>query len=664
MGKQLWYYDEEGYGTDDNLVKVGTTVADKTGKSPHFGDYLPYVKTGKANKDNVQYHEIKVNQRVPNLTTGCGTYGDPYSITKATELNAVAEYINTQNPSDGWEVTIAANQEMLCQRRSANEDARNEVTYVYKQAKKTWEKKTADGATDPNTTLADATMHTYLQSAYYSIEPVDDKGTKIDTLKLDAALFQGLGNLGNPFRGVIVGDLANEGQQATIAINNSTSFSKGLIPYSYGGVVKNLKVVYQSNVSGISYTGKDSNGVPGSFFGGVIGCILGGDNIIDGVSVSSQSGAAATVASANADPLITAAADSLTKAHLVPIGGYVGAVTGGGVIFRNSSGADGALKKWHKAGTSRYDNPYVGRVIDGYAFSELGQNQSLDNTDRNYKINNLDTGHTECVVTGVTQGRYRGDGSNNEAITTIVNDAQGLLVLSAIISSGAAGGSANTSTANDSYGTYAGSRAYSGGNMSTKNSTYQFGNQNYGKVRNASYAAVGKPTQVGDDFTKATKDDTLSPGSQWEGDALAEEDDGARVNSPYLVAKYATWQTGNICAAQVSGMDLQFVNTNDDIDYDMTPYGTGYTGLSGRYYSNACASDKGADRDRIVPLVATINGNGATIKVGDKNGTAYDIKEYTDDDYKLTGVGALFGTVTYTSTNVGGQYRHRSSCHG
>lgn len=654
VGKQLWYYDEEGYGTDDNLVKVGTTVADKTGKSPHFGDYLPYVKTGKANKDNVQYHEIKVNQRVPNLTTGCGTYGDPYSITKATELNAVAEYINTQNPSDGWEVTIAANQEMLCQRRSANEDARNEVTYVYKQAKKTWEKKTADGATDPNTTLADATMHTYLQSAYYSIEPVDDKGTKIDTLKLDAALFQGLGNLGNPFRGVIVGDLANEGQQATIAINNSTSFSKGLIPYSYGGVVKNLKVVYQSNVSGISYTGKDSNGVPGSFFGGVIGCILGGDNIIDGVSVSSQSGAAATVASANADPLITAAADSLTKSHLVPIGGYVGAVTGGGVIFRNSSRADGALKKWHKAGTSRYDNPYVGRVIDGYAFSELGQNQSLDNTDRNYKINNLDTGHTECVVTGVTQGRYRGDGSNNEAITTIVNDAQGLLVLSAIISSGAAGGSANTSTANDSYGTYAGSRAYSGGNMSTKNSTYQFGNQNYGKVRNASYAAVGKPTQVGDDFTKATKDDTLSPGSQWEGDALAEEDDGARVNSPYLVAKYATWQTGNICAAQVSGMDLQFVNTNDDIDYDMTPYGTGYTGLSGRYYSNACASDKGADRDRIVPLVATINGNGATIKVGDKNGTAYDIKEYTDDDYKLTGVGALFGTVTYTSTNVGG----------
>ena len=57
---------------------------------------------------------------------------------------------------------------------------------------------------------------------------------------------------------------------------------------------------------------------------------------------------------------------------------------------------------------------------------------------------------------------------------------------------------------------------------------------------------------------------------------------------------------------------------------------------------------------RIVALVATFNGNGATMKVGDKGGTAYDIKEYANDDYKLTGVGALFGTVTYTSTNVGG----------
>ena len=424
---------------------------------------------------------------------------------------------------------------------------------------------------------------------------------------------------------------------------------RGLIPYSYGSVVRNLNITYSDATASIVYAQKNSDGVPGAFFGGVIGCIMGGDNIIDGVSVNSDN---FVVAGAKGDK---------GGAHLVPVGGYVGAITGGGVIFRKSSNVSGALGSWHTQGDSRYDNPYVGRVIDGYAFSELTDGESLDNTDRNYKVNNLNTSDTRCIVTGDTQGRYRGDATKNTdnlAITTTVKDSQGLLVLSAIISSGAAGGSANTTTpASDEYGTYAGSRAYLGGNTSTTNTSYQFGNQSYGKVRNASYAAVGNPTEVGEDFEKATKDDRLSPGSQDAG--ALDQANGDQVNSPYLVSKYATWQTGNICAAQASGMDLQFVNSDNDIDndidYDMTAYGTGYTSLSGRYYSSACASNKGADRDRIVPLVATINGNGATIRVGSKaNQIVYDIKEYTDDDYKLTGVGALFGTVTCTSTNVSG----------
>lgn len=659
VGKQLWYYDEEGYGTDDNLVKVGSTVADRTGESPQFGGYLPYVEKGwvEDKENNVQYHEIKVNQRVPNLTTGCGTYGDPYAITKATEFNTVAEYVNTQNPSEGWEVTIAVDQKTLCQRRLVSEDTSNEVTYVYNQANKRWEKKPGDNATDSPATLDDATMHSYLQSAYYSIEPVDSEGRGTDTLVLDTTAFQGLGNQGNPFRGVIVGNLRGSSQsttQATIKINNSkdTSTLAGLIPYSYGSVVSNLNIEYSGKVVSIAHKKVDTSGVPGAFFGGVIGCIMGGDNIIDGVSVNASDGFS-----------VAGAAGDNGGAHLVPTGGYVGAITGGGVIFRNSSNVSGALNAWHDKGGSLYDNPYVGRVIDGYAFSEFAKGaQSLDNTDDNYKINNLNTDIVRCIVTDTSQGRYRDDATKNAenlAITTTVNNEQGLLVLSAIISSGAAGGSANK-TAPDkehatNYGTYAGSRAYLGGNTSN-NTKYQFGNQKYGKVRNANYKTVGQLSSADAeaDFALAKKDDRLSPGSQDPSTAALDRASGDNVNSPYLVAKYATWQTGNICAAQASGMDLQFVNTNDDIDYDMTPFGTGYTGLSGRYYSNACASTKGADCDRIVPLVATINGNDATIKVGDKGGTAYDIKEYTDDDYKLTGVGALFGTVMYTSTNVGG----------
>lgn len=648
-GKQLWYYDEDGYGTDGNLVAVGSTVADKTGKSPKFGDYLPYVKKGRANENDVQYHEIKVNQRVPNLATGCGTYGDPYAITKATEFNTIAEYINTQNPSDGWEVTIAGNQETLCRRRSSNNNTDNEVTYVYKLEKKTWEKKTGTNTTDSKDTLDDATMHSYLQSAYYSIEPVDSQGNNIDTLVLDITAFQGLGNQGNPFRGVIVGNLRGAqkaNSPATIKIDNtgSTSAPKGLIPYSYGSVVSNLNIEYSGNAASIAHKKVDTSGVPGAFFGGVIGCIMGGDNIIDGVSVSASGGFS-----------VAGTAGEKGK-HLVPVGGYVGAIAGGGVIFRNMSGD--SWRSGTKDTGSYYDNPYVGRVIDGYAFSE---GCAVDNGDASYKINQLKTHDAPCIETGDTQGCYRGDGvTNNQAITTTVNDSQGLLVLSAIISSGAAGGSANTAAANDAYGTYAGSRAYLGGNTSTNKKGYKFGNQSYGKVRNASYEAVGQPANASTDFGIATKDDTLSPGSQ--NAAALDQANGSNVNSPYLVTKYATWQTGNICAAQASGMDLQFVNTDEKIDYDMKPYGTGYTGLSGRYYSNACASNKGADRDRIVPLVATINGNGATIRVG-SNGSdesdngkknPYDIQEYTDDDYRLTGVGALFDTVTYTKENVSG----------
>ena len=637
-GKQLWYYDEATYGTDEGLVKVKDSPADA--KRPWFGDYLPYVAKGKATANGVQYHEIKVNQRIPNFVTGCGTYGDPYAITSASEFNAAANYINNGTALNGWEVTIAKDQSMLCQRRNGG-STENEVTYVYKQtndATKKWEKKTGD-ATDPNDVLSDDTMRRYLQSAYYSIEP--KSGTN-NTIELDGSAFAGFGTSAYPFRGVIVGDLG--GAAATIEIKNNTGSLRGLIPYSYGSVVRNLNITYSDATALITYAPKNSDGVPGAFFGGVIGCIMGGDNIIDGVTVSSDH---FVVAGAKGDK---------GGAHLVPVGGYVGAIAGGGVIFRNmdknenSSWRAGTSDKSRGLGKGNfglYDNPYVGRVIDGYAFSE---GCAVDNGDANYKINELiepNTFNTNCIETDAIKGCYRDYGSNKTAVTTKVNNAQGLLVLSAIISSGAAGGSANTTTASDGYGTYAGSRAYLGGNNAE--GTYQFGNQQYGKVRNASYASVGKPESANDDFVDAVNDDMKSPGIQSKGNALNYAGNGSDVNSPYLVKKYATWQTGYICAAQVSGMDLQFANTK----FDMTDYGSGFTGLSGRYYSSACASGKGADRDRIVPLVACINGNGATIKVGSKKeNKVYGATEYTNDDYKVAGVGALFSTVSFTSKNV------------
>lgn len=628
-GKQLWYYDEVTYGTDEGFVKVKDNPADA--ERPWFGNYLPYVAKGKATENGVQYHEIKVNQRIPNFTTGCGTYGDPYAITSASEFNAAANYINNGTALDGWEVTIAKDQSTLCQRRNGgNRD--NEVTYVYKQtndATKRWEKKAGD-ATDSNDALSDDTMRRYLQSAYYSVEPKSDAN---NTIELDGSAFAGFGTSAYPFRGVIVGDVS--GTAATIVIKNNTGSLRGLIPYSYGSVVRNLNIRYVDARATITYSSKNADGVPTAFFGGVIGCILGGDNIIDGVAVSSNG---FTVAGGGSKP------------HLVPVGGYVGAIAGGGVIFRNMSGTSwraGTKEKFKSAGEGGgnfqlYDNPYVGRVIDGYAFSE---GCPVDNGDANYKISELTNKGTACVATTGTDSKYIG--TDAEAPVTTVENAQGLLVLSAIIGSGAGAGATQTDYAD--YGVFRGSKAYWGNDTQDPAICgYLFGNKKYGKVRNASYDSVGKPESADKDFETAKNDDQKAPGKQgWHGPLDTDDD----VNSPYLVASYAAdYQTGYVCASKSIGMSLEF---KQGATYNMTGYGTGYVGLNGRYYSNACDSNEATtDRDRITPHVATIDGNGATITVGTKD-TAYGAVEYADDDYKVSGVGGLFSTVMFTSTNVG-----------
>ncbi len=657
-GMQLWYYDEGTYEKDAGLVDDGNShTANKD--NPQFGVYLPYVAKG---KDGDTYHEIKVNQRIANLTTGCGTYGDPFAITTPGQLYAIANYINTGAAQDEWVVTIAAEQATICSRRSDG-SVDNEVTYQYSTSDSKWHKGVyADGAWTADAsgaTLEDTTMRRYIQSCYLSIEE--------DGLEVDAKTFGGLGNHDYPFRGVIVGNLTGGSSNATLVINNEEdSHIQGLIPYSYGSVVRNLNIEYTGVANTVSYSAKNSDdGVPTKFFGGVIGCIMGGDNIIDGVVVSAGSGSNATASddsaenSANLLTMLLSAVSSVsstdstastfdvsasgTKPHLVAIGGYVGAIAGGGVIFRNMS--DGACK-WRENSTNLYDNPYVGRVIDGFAFSE---GCTVDNGDDNYKVNELENAGTACVETSNIQGKYTWNNPNAAANVTVSN-AQGLLVLSAIINSGAATGPSNSSW-DPGAGIFCGARAYQGEREQYPSiNGYRFGNKQYGKVRNATYSGVGSGTSV-DDFATAKNDDMYAPGkinadgSVWEGPLDNLENNSRTFNSPYLVRAYANAQTAYICASGLSGVDLEFAS---GASYDMTGYGTGFTGLSGRYYSNACyTGKKSVDRDRIMPWIACIGGNGATLKLSSA------VKEYQDDDYSVAGVGGLFSTITFTSSNVG-----------
>ena len=608
-GQQRWYNDLKGYMTDDNLVTDGSIKANEY--KPQFANkYLPYVyksKEGAGEHAHDTFHEIKVNQRVSNLLTGCGTYGDPYTLTNAAEVVTVANYINgKESAADGWQITVIDDQENLCTRRSDGSRG-HELIYEYKRSQGSWV-----CITDSSKTLSNDTMHSYIQSAYYSIEPADSKTEKLNYIELDGNSFKGFGNKENPFRGVIVGDLKKGCAKATLKIVKKTRTISGLIPYSYGCVVKSLNVEYSDGGSGaagsnvISYT-KSSDGIPISFFGGIFGCILGGDNLIDGVAVNSNG--------------FTVKGGS----RLVPIGGYVGAIAGGGVIFRNMSGTSwraGTKTKFKSAGEGGanfqlYDNPYVGRVIDGYAFSE---GCSVENGDNNYKINKLESKELENKAVPCVTATAASDGTAARVTPT---SAQGLLVLSAIINSGAA-----------SRGV---SLAYKAGTNNT-NTSYKFGNEQYGKVRNATYGHVGKPADAdaGVDFNRSIADDQTAPGFEAVG-----------LNLPYLVNNYADAATGSLC--WYTGVELQ-LKPNEK--YNLTSYGKGFTGLSGRYVSNACTSSTGINRDCIVPRIACINGNGAPITVGTKD-AAYGADEYTDDDFKASGVGGLFSTVMFTSTNAG-----------
>ena len=631
--KQLWYYDAAGYGdaSGPGLVSDGTITANST--NPQYGDkYLPYVKVG---KNGTCYHEMKVNQRAADLVVGCGTYSDPYGVRTANELYALTNYINDQNSAvDEWKVTITADQNKTCTRRQ-NEVDDSEVTYQYSVTTGKWTR--IGEPSTASTELDNDVMHRYLQSAYYSIEPAGD-GTEI---KVDANSYNGFGSLTNPFRGVIVGNLkdgtSNTASTIDIELADDASSSKkaslGLIPYSYGSVVRQLNVTYSGGTNRVVYANKDVNsGTPGAFFGGAIGCVMGGDNIIDGVSVSGGA--------------VTSAGD---KAHLVPIGGYVGVICGGGVIFRNMDGSDNWRSTTEKSGTL-YNNPYIGRVVDGYAFSEGCE---LQNGNKNYAIVQLsdsDAGHIKTTGTYMAYSWQTDQGQHDGAATVQVDNAKGLLILSAIINSGAAAGAAHSNEENTN-GTYRGSRAYEGCSFksdSLAKKQYLFGNEQFGKVRNATYEGVGDSHSS--DLSVAKDDDQKAPGNQnWQGPLNGTEDQAqaGEVNSPYLVKKYADWATGYICATGITGVQLKLTDAN----YDMSAFGTAYQGLSGRYYSNACVTSNGVNaRKYITPAIACIDGTTAS------NGSASitvtnNYEEYTDDDYRASGVGALFNNIAFTSAS-------------
>lgn len=373
-----------------------------------FANYKPYVaKTAVTGQTDKTYDEIDVNLERPYLIEGCGTYSDPY-ILDASTLAEVARVISTAAPTNGWEVNYNAN-------ASADRSTVDAGSAFCKGAKH--ETYTYDGAgnfVSGTKKVSKDNLIKYLCEAYYKID---------DDIVLGSS-FAGLGGTSNSyiFRGVIVGQKKSDGTYPTIT-NNSAS---PLIRFSSGSVVKDINIKYtkevtlsKNNNNKLNYSTKKTE-----YYGGVMGVVFGGDNIIDNVKVT--------------NPKITFANNDNSKQHLITAGGYVGAIVYGGVIFRNMGNVakDSALTVSNTEAvgenvyTNLFINPYIGRVVNGFAIEEgttFGKSTNLDNGRKNYLITQFKSELSDDEKLNVIAGTTN---------TIEVPNAQALFMLSVISQSG------------------------------------------------------------------------------------------------------------------------------------------------------------------------------------------------------------------------------------
>lgn len=567
-----------------------------------FANYKPYV--AKSYDTTQNYDEIDVNLERPYLDKGCGTYSDPY-ILDASTLAEVARVISTEAPTNGWQVNYNAN--------ASADKATVDAVGAFCQGKK-HETYTYDGTgnfvSGTKTAVSKDKLIKYLCEAYYKIN---------DDIVLGSS-FAGLGGTSNSyvFRGVIVGQKKSDGTYPTIT-NNSAS---PLIRFSSGSVVKDINIKYTKEVTLSKNNNNKLNYSTGKteYYGGVMGVVFGGDNIIDNVKVT--------------NPNITFANNDNSKQHLITAGGYVGAIVYGGVIFRNMDivAKDSALTTNNTEAvgedvyTNLFINPYIGRVVNGFAIEEgttFGKSTNLNNGRKNYLItqfkSELSDGEKLNVIAGTTN-------------TIEVPNAQALFMLSIISQSGM-------------------------GYTDRRNNTCGYGHYTF--TRNADYSKVGTATLTSDDKDYKT---ALSDYQRLER-ATATSKEYEKKNSVMLKKYTKPSEKGLYEAKWAHELNKNFtVELTGTGTYDLTE--TGFRGINQLF--DAKDSNLGDIKCDYTLSLTTIQGNDKTIKL-DTDIKAYAVKitdnksgstiEFQDvDNYKyrtafasVKGVG-LINCSTYALT--------------
>lgn len=564
-----------------------------------FTEYKPYVAISYNTTKN--YDEIDVNLERPYLDEGCGTYSDPY-ILDASTLAEVARVISTASPTNGWQVNYNANVSADTSTVNANSafcKGNNHKTYTYDG--------TGNFVSGNETVLKDNIIK-YLCEAYYKIN---------DDIVLGSS-FAGLGGTSNSyvFRGVIVGQKRSDGTYPTIT-NNSAS---PLIRFSSGSVVKDINIEYTKEVTLSKNNNNKLNYSTGKteYYGGVMGVVFGGDNIIDNVKVT--------------NPNIKFANNDNSKQHLITAGGYVGAIVYGGVIFRNMDivAKDSALTISNTVAvgedvyTNLFINPYIGRVVNGFAIEEgttFGKSTNLNNGRKNYLITQFKSELSDEEKLNVIAGTTN---------TIEVPNAQALFMLSIISQSG---------------------MGYTDRNINT------CGYGHYTFTRNAEYSKVGAGALTSDDKDYKT---ALSDYQRLEKATSREYE---KKNS-VMLKKYTKPSGNDLYEAKwAHELNKNFtVKLTGNGTYDLTE--TGFRGINQLF--DAKDSNLGDIKCDYTLSLTTIQGNDKTIKL-DTDIKAYAVKitdnksgstiEFQDvDNYKyrtafasVKGVG-LINCSTYALT--------------
>lgn len=567
-----------------------------------FTSYKPYVAISYDTAQN--YDEIDVNLERPYLDKGCGTYSDPY-ILDASTLAEVARVISTAAPTNGWEVNYNANvsaDKSTVNANSAFCKGKKHETYTY------------DGTgnfvsgTKNVSNVSKDNMIKYLCEAYYKIN---------DDIVLGSS-FAGLGGTSNSyvFRGVIVGQKRSDGTYPTIT-NNSAS---PLIRFSSGSVVKDINIEYTKEVTLSKNNNNKLNYSTGKteYYGGVMGVVFGGDNIIDNVKVT--------------NPNIKFANNDNSKQHLITAGGYVGAIVYGGVIFRNMNNVakDSALTTNNTEAvgedvyTNLFINPYIGRVVNGFAIEEgttFGKSTNLNNGRKNYLITQFKSELSDEEKLNVIAGT-----------TNIIEvpNAQALFMLSIISQSG---------------------MGYTDRNKNT------CGYGHYTFTRNADYSKVGTATLTSDDKDYKT---AISDYQRLEKATSREYE---KKNSVMLKKYTKPSEKGLYEAKWAHELNKNFtVKLTGNGTYDLT--GTGFRGINQLF--DAKDSNLGDIKCDYTLSLTTIQGNDQTIKLDtdikayavkitdNKSGSAIEIQDMDNYKYRtafasVKGVG-LINCSTYALT--------------